>query len=67
MNWNQLKNQIEDMTEEQRNMPVILVNEYDDIQEIDEAIWWNVYGTPNLEPNQPYLIPNCNVTLKSYY
>lgn len=63
MNWLQLKEQIESMTPEQQKMKVILVDEWDEFLDIDDAIWWNCDGhthsgytsTPHLKHNQPYL------------
>jgi hypothetical protein len=64
MNWLELKEQIESMKPEQQKMEVVVVNDfYDEILNIDNAIWWNMRGhnhtgespTPNLEHSQPYL------------
>ena len=62
MNWNQLQEYIEQLTEEQRKMPVVLVNEDDEILEIDNHLWTNNLGgthceqlTKNLHYRQPYL------------
>jgi hypothetical protein len=63
MNWFELKEQIESMTPEQQKMKVVLVDEWDEFVDVDDAIWWNMDGhthtgctpTANLKHTQPYL------------
>lgn len=66
MNWNELKRQIDLMTPEQREQDVIILDEYDNFQELDDAIWYNSAGEnhlgeykklpcPHLAHKTPYL------------
>lgn len=52
MNWNELRRQIDLMTPEQREQNVMILDEFDNFQEPDDAIWYNSAGENHLGENK---------------
>ena len=58
MNWNKLKTDIENMTEEQRRKPVMFRTPIrDDIVEVSTVLDNRYEEIPDIDKDQPYLEP----------